>query len=498
MSFIKFNAITDERGTLSFTQNDQLPFDIKRIFYLTNLSGLRGGHSHYVCEQILYCLNGSCDLYCTNGKKENNYLINNKSGGFYTPTNNWIEITNFKDNCILLVLCSHLFDKDDYCYDKKLFYKHINEKSSPINAKILLNNIVKHTSPFKNELLSKFDKILSNGQFTYGDETKEFESKFSKYINVNYCVSCNNGTSALILALQSLNLENNSEILIQTNPYVADAIAIVNNKLNIKWVDIDEDSLTIDIDKIEENITSKTKVILLVHLYGICCDMDKILELKNKYNLYLIEDCAQAHGSMWKNKKLGSFGDIGCFSFYPSKNLGAVGEAGCIVTNNNEFFNKINCLKVFGQKELFNYVFIGNNYKSSNLIMASLNLKLDYLDQFNEKRNNIASVYKNNIITNNNITLLKCNKYNYVNYHLFVIIVENRDKLMEYLTEHNIQCSIHYPNPLYLTEAYNKYLCKYTTFNILSKKILSLPMYPEMEIHEIEYICNHINTFYNL
>lgn len=497
MSFIKNNIITDKRGTLTYAQNNELPFDIKRIFYLSNLSFIRGGHSHYKCEQILYCLNGSCDLYCTDGEKENKYIINNKSLGFYTPNDHWIELTNFRNNCIILVLCSHLFDKDDYCRDKILFYKHISKKQSHPNMnKILLNNIIKHTNPFKRELLKKVETILSNGQFTYGDETKEFEIKFSKYIGVNYCISCSNGTTALILALQSLNLEDDSEILIQTNSYVADIIAIVNNKLNIKWIEIDEQNLNIDINKIEENITNKTKAILLVHLYGICCNMDYIIELKNKHNLYLIEDCAQAHGSMWKNKKLGSFGDISCFSFYPSKNLGAIGEAGCIVTNNINYYKLIESLKFFGQKALYDYAYIGNNFKSSNIIMASLNLKIDYLDSFNEKRREAFLLYNIYLKDNKNITFLKIDKDNYINCHLCVIIVEDRDNLIKYLNNNNIESGIHYPNPLYLTEAYNKYSSKYTNFNLLSKKIISLPIYAEIEKNEIIYICNIINSFY--
>lgn len=496
MSFIKNNIITDCRGTLSYTQNNELPFDIKRIFYLSNLSSTRGGHSHYKCEQILYCINGSCDLYCSDGNTENRYIINNTSGGFYTPNNHWLEITNFRDNCIVLVLCSHLFDTNDYCRDKKLFYNHISKKSQHTIDKISLNNIVKHNSQFKRELLNKFDRILSNGQFTYGDETKEFETKFSKYIGVDYCISCSNGTTALILALQSLNLEDGSEVLIQTNSYVADVIAIVNNKLNIKWIEIDEKNLNIDVNKIEENITNKTKALLLVHLYGICCNMDRILEIKNKHNLYLIEDCAQAHGSMWKNKKLGSFGDISCFSFYPSKNLGAVGEAGCVLTNNINYYKLINSLKFFGQKGVYDYVYIGNNYKSSNLIMASLNLKIDYLDSFNEKRSNAVLLYKTILKDNNNITFLEVDKNNYVNCHLCVIIVNDRDNLMKHLNNNNIECGIHYPNPLYLTEAYIQYESKYTNFNSLSKKIISLPIYAEIEKHEIIFICDIINSFY--
>jgi len=491
--FIPITTIMNETGALSFTQNNILPFTMKRIFYITNLNNKRGGHSHYKCEQILYCINGSCTLYCYDGDKEFISDINNKNGGFYTPPNHWLEIYNFSSDCVILVLCSEYFDETDYCRDKFEFNNYINNLKKQI-VPIKLNNIVKNISPLKNILLDKFNEILSNGQFINGTETNQFEEKFSKYMNLNYTVSCCNGTSALFLALESLNLPEGSEVLVQTNAYIADIIAILNSNLKVKWIDINDQTLTVDINKIEENITPNTKVLLLVHLYGMCANMDEILKIKEKHNLYLIEDCAQAHGSMWNNKKLGTFGDISCFSFYPSKNLGSVGEAGCISTNNIEFKNKINCYKQFGQQGTYNYIHRGHNLKSSNLIMASVNLKLDYLDEYNNKRRNIAFLYKK-YLNNSKITFIKENDNNYINYHLFVILVDNRDKLIEYLKENNIETGIHYPNPIYLTEPYKYLDCKYTNFTKLSSRILSLPMYPELTEEEVIYISTKINNF---
>jgi dTDP-4-dehydrorhamnose 3,5-epimerase-like enzyme len=242
--FIKITTITDERGSLSFTQNNLLPFSIKRIFYLTNLNGKRGGHSHYNCEQLLYCISGSCTLYCYDGEEELYNNINNLSGGFYTPSNHWLEIYNFSSDCVILVLCSNYFDKTDYCRDKLEFSNYIKNLKNQI-IPIKLNNIVKNIEPLKNILLDKFDEILSNGQFINGIETNQFEEKFSKYMNLKYTVSCCNGTAALFLALQSLNIPEGSEVLVQTNAYIADIIAILNNNLKVKWIDIDNKTLTV-------------------------------------------------------------------------------------------------------------------------------------------------------------------------------------------------------------------------------------------------------------
>lgn len=494
--FIPITTIIDERGSLSFTQNNLLPFLIKRIFYLTNLSTIRGGHSHYKSEQILYCINGKCSLYCDDGNEKLKCDIDNDIGGLYIPANHWVEISNFSENCVILVLCSDNFDEKDYCRDKVEFIRYVNELKNQI-IPIKLNNVIKNIEPLKNQLLDKYNEILSNGQFINGNETMEFEEKFSKYMNLKYTVTCCNGTAALFLALKSLNLPDDSEILIQTNTYIAGIISICSSNLKVKWVEIDENTLTIDVNKIEENITSKTKVLLLVHLYGMCTNMDEIVRIKEKHNLFLIEDCAQAHGAMWNNKKLGTFGDIACFSFYPSKNLGAVGEAGCISTNNIEYKNRISCLKQFGQQGVYNYIYSGFNLKSSNLIIASINLKLEYLDEYNNKRNMIAKLYKK-YLNKEKIILLKEDERNYINYHLFVIIVENRDKLIEYLKENKIESGIHYPNPIYLTEPYKHLECKYDKFTNLSTKIISLPIYPELTEEEVIYICSKINSFMKL
>lgn len=481
---------TDERGNLSVVQNDNLPFQMKRMFYLTNLKGVRGRHFHKLTEQMIYCVNGKCSLYCYDGLCEMTINMTTESNGFYVPVNHWIELSNFADNCIMLIICSHAFDSNDYYTDKN----NININDSTVHN-VKLNNLQIHTSQLKNKLLGAIDNILSNGEFTYGEETRNFEQKFSEYLDVKYTISCNNGTSALILALKCLNLPENTEVLIQTNTYVSGLIAIRDNNLQVKWIDIDKNNLMASTTSIEENITSNTKVLLLVHLYGMCCDMDEIMRIKNKYCLCLIEDCCQAHGSTWKNKKLGSFGDISCFSFYPSKNLGAIGEAGCIVTNNEQYYNTIMSLKQFGQKSLYDYVCEGGNYKSSNIIMSSVNVKLDYLDSFNLKRNTIAKLYEKYLSPK--ITFLKVEENIFCNYHLFVIIVDNRNEMKEYLKNCGIETNIHYPNPLYLTEAYMSLKCEFTNFTELSSKILSLPIYPEMTQEEVIYVSNCINKFIN-
>jgi len=492
MSFINIKNVIDERGQLNFIQENQIPFNIKRIFYITKISGMRGGHSHYECEQILICLNGTCELYHTDGNNENRFYLSNNSKGFYTPVNNWVEINNFSDNCIILVLCSHLFEEKDYCRDKDLFYKIMKTKEKNI---VKFNDISKENQQFKDEMILSVKNIIERGDFTYGKETIEFEKKFSNYIGMNYCVSCSNGTSALILALQSLCLDENSEILIQSNTYVSGVIAILKNNLKIKWVDINSKNLNIDVKSLEENITENTKGLLLVHMYGSCTDMDKIMEIKRKYNLFLVEDCAQAHGSEWKNKKLGSFGDISCFSFYPTKNLGAIGEAGCILTNEKIIYERIEKLKNFGQGERYKYSIFGENYKSSNLVMSSLNIKLKKLDQLNDNRINASKIYKKHL--NNKIKFLEYDTVNLkYNFHLFVVILEKRDDLIRFLKTKNIEVGIHYPFPVYKTEAYKNFPCKYDTSEIMSKKILSLPFYPKIDEKNILYICEQINNFY--
>lgn len=355
----------------------------------------------------------------------------------------------------------------------------------------------KNYKEIKDEVNISINNNLQKCNYILGDEVKLFENNFASYIGVKYCIGVGNGTDALEIAICALDLPPESEIIVQGNTYIATCLSVINNSYKLVLCDVDKDTHMINIDEIKKKITHKTKAIILVHLYGFMTNMDKILEICEKYNLYLIEDCAQSHGATYLNKRAGSFGIMSCFSFYPSKNLGAYGDGGCIATNDDKLNEKIRKLSNLGCKIKYNHEIIGRNSRLDTIQASILNVKLKYLDTNNNKRLNNALLYSELLGKNQNIILPIILKETIPVYHLYVIRAKKRDLLQKYLSAHGIETLIHYPVPLCNTPALQSYIDNITkNVSELCDEIISLPMYPELERDEIIYICNKINDFY--
>jgi len=360
--------------------------------------------------------------------------------------------------------------------------------------KVKFCDLSKNYLSIKNEINNEINNVLNSCNYINGSQVNTFENNFASYIGKKYCIGVNSGTDALEIALSSLNLDKDSEVIIQGNTYIATCYSVINNNLKLVLCDVDKKTHMIDLDDLESKITKKTKVIIVVHLYGFSVNMEKLLEICEKYNIILIEDCAQSHGATFNNKKLGSFGKLSCFSFYPSKNLGAYGDGGCILTDDIELNNFIRKKGNMGSIEKYHHEILGRNSRLDTIQASILNVKLKYLDQNNQKRFNNAMVYYDLLKNNSNVILPA-----YINkpvFHLFVIRVKNRNNLIEYLKNNNIETSIHYP----------EVLCKNPNLKIdyenkncidLCDEIISLPMYPELSKEEIEYVCEKINDFYS-
>lgn len=336
-------------------------------------------------------------------------------------------------------------------------------------------------------------EVLEKGWFILGGQGELFEKEFAEYCGKQFGVGVNSGTDALELALKSLNIKQGDEVLTAVNTAIPTAMAIIGAGATPVFVDIKEDYL-IDVTKIEEKITEKTKAIIPVHLYGQSCDMDKIFEISGKNNIPVIEDCCQAHGAEYKGKKV-PIGNVGCFSFYPSKNLGAFGEAGMIVTNNKEVSDKLKLLRNYGQSTKYHADIIGKNSRLDEIQASILRTKLKHLDKGNEKRKELAELYNSKL---KEITITpKENENNKHIYHLYVIRVKDRDLFAEELKKRDIGIGIHYPIPLHLQKAFQYLNYKQGDFPIaekLSKEILSLPMFPELKQEEVEKVCDEINN----
>ena len=364
---------------------------------------------------------------------------------------------------------------------------------------IPLVDLKRQYESIKEEINGAIIRVLERGNFILGEEVSKFEEEFSSYCNVKYGIGVASGTDALTLAIRALGIGRGDEVITVPNTFIATVDAIVRNGAKPVFVDIDEESYNIDVNKIEEKITKNTRAVIPVHMYGQPADMDPILDIAEANNMYVIEDASQAHGAEYKGKKVGSLGDIAAFSFYPSKNLGAVGDAGIIVTNNEELADKIRVLRNYGQRKKYYHDFIGYNSRLDEIQAAVLRVKLKYLDVWNEKRRELAKIYNEQFSDVREIKPPIEMDYAKHVYHLYVIRCKNRDELRQYLKSKGISTGIHYPIPIHLQEAYKYLGYRSGDFPITEKyadEILSLPMFPELTKEEIRVMSSFFMVFY--
>lgn len=358
----------------------------------------------------------------------------------------------------------------------------------------------------KNEILNEINDVLDNTAYISGKKVERFESEFAKILGVKYCVGLSSGTDALHTALKAINVKQNDEVIVPVNTFIATSAAVTLCGAKPVFVDNDEKTYNIDVNKIESAVTKNTKAIIPVHLYGQPAEMEPILEIAKKYNIYIIEDCSQAHLSEYKLKKTGSFGNIGTFSFYPGKNLGAYGEAGAAVTNNEELYNKMLRFRQHGAAQKYIHEFEGHNYRMEEIQAGVLYIKLKYLKQWTESRRRIAAQYTQyfsefNGGHNHSIRQFSvpfCPDYIKHVYHLYIVNTFKRDELQQYLHGKGIQTSLHYPVPLHLQRAYTYLNYKKGDFPAAEEacsRILSLPMYPELTKEQVNYVCEMIKSF---
>ncbi|MBU1853238.1 MAG: DegT/DnrJ/EryC1/StrS family aminotransferase [Candidatus Omnitrophica bacterium] len=351
----------------------------------------------------------------------------------------------------------------------------------------------------KDEIRGPLEEVIKSGQFILGKDVGLFEQAFSAYCNMKYGVGLNSGTDALFLACLACGIGKGDEVIVVPYTYIATLLAISMTGAKPVLVDIDEETYNIDVSKIERKITNKTKAVLPVHLYGHPVDMDPLMKIAEKYNLKVIEDCAQAHGALYKNKKVGSFGDVSCFSFYPTKNLGAFGDAGMALTDSEEIKQRLISLRDYGRKGRYEHVIKGYNSRLDTLQAAILRVKLKHLDEWNEKRRKNAHLYTK-LFKEKGLDLVLPYEADYVKhvYHIYVVRIKNREEVVKQLMDKGIRTLIHYPIPIHLQAAYKELGYKKGDFPIAEKcceEVLTLPMYPELGEQEIRYVVDTFSGF---
>ena len=348
---------------------------------------------------------------------------------------------------------------------------------------------------FRNEIDTRIKQVLDSGWYLLGKQDEQFEQNFAKYCGVKHCIGCANGLDALNLIIRAFGFSQGDEIIVPANTYIASILAISENGCTPVLVEPDIETRNINPDLIEEKITSKTKAILVVHLYGQAVQMDKIWDLAKKYNLKVIEDSAQAHGAIYKGKRTGALGDASGFSFYPGKNLGCMGDGGCVTTNDDELANKVRALRNYGSHKKYCNLYKGVNSRLDEIQAAIIDVKLPHLDKDNERRREIAKYYRENIKNPKIILPTSYDEKAHV-WHVFAIRTENRDKFQEYLKENDIQTLIHYPTPPHKQEAYKEWNnMSFPITEEIHKTILSIPISPVMTDEEVKKVVEVINAY---
>lgn len=355
-------------------------------------------------------------------------------------------------------------------------------------------NLKKVNQPYFKEFNTVFNNVLESGWFVLGHNVEEFEKEFADYININHCVGLASGLDALTISIKVLDLKKKSEIIVPSNTYIATILSVLISGNVPVLVEPDIATYNIDPERIEDAITSKTRAIIIVHLYGKPCDMDPIIDICNRYNLYLIEDCAQAHGAEYKGRKVGSFGDMAAFSYYPTKNLGCLGDGGALTTNNPDYSRKAKMVRNYGSEKKYYNECQGVNSRLDEIQAAFLRVKLKHLNDIVKHKRELASAYFKEI--SENFVTPSINPDFFDVYHIFNIRHKKRDELKQYLLDNGVKTEVHYPVPPHLQKAMKSMKSlKFPISEEIHNTTLSLPISSFHTFDDIKTVIKLLNDF---
>ena len=360
-------------------------------------------------------------------------------------------------------------------------------------------DLEKINNRFRDEIDSRIKTILDKGWYLQGEENETFIKNFAQYCGTKYCIGVANGLDALNLIIKAMGFGVGDEIIVPANTYIASILAITQNGCTPVLVEPDINTYNINPDLIEEKITSRTKAIMVVHLYGQAVQMEKVWELAKKYNLKVIEDSAQAHGAginvEGKIKRVGNLSDASGFSFYPGKNLGCMGDGGAVTTNDDELAQKIKAIANYGSDRKYHHIYKGVNSRLDEIQAAVLDVKLKYLDKDNQRRREISKYYRENIKNEKIILPTAYNEHSHV-WHVFVVRTQERDRFQQYLSDNGIQTIIHYPTPPHKQECYKEWNnLSFPITEEIHKTIISLPISPVMTDEEVKKVVEVVNEY---
>lgn len=369
--------------------------------------------------------------------------------------------------------------------------------SKELQMKVPFNEFANMHNEIRNEIFDSFKRLYDLDWYILGNEVKKFENEFAEFCETDNCIGVGNGLDALRLILQAYDIGVGDEVIVPSNTFIASALAVTYSGADVVFVEPDIETYNIDPRLIEEKISKKTKAIMAVHLYGQPCDMDQINAIARKFHLKVIEDAAQAHGALYKGRKIGSLGDAAAFSFYPGKNLGALGDAGAITTNDNELAKKVKALSDYGSVKKYEHLYKGTNSRLDEIQASFLRTKLRSLEKWNTNRKKTACIYLDKI-KNSKVVLPKVAEFGDPVWHIFALRVEHRDAFESYLSKNGIGTNVHYPTPIHLQKAYSDLGLSEGCLPIaekIAREEISIPMFYGITTEQVNYVIDIINKW---
>ena len=477
----------------------EIPFHVKRNYLVVtaDIPQSRGAHAHKKLWQLITLAHGEAQISFEGVTGTHQFTLDHYQQGIIVPPGFWRDIT-MKPHTMLSVLASDEYNEQDYIrdYDEFQQWLALTQTINHVSFTALHRCHENLRLPIERALMQE----LASNDFIKGDTVDLFEKNFALYCNVKHAIGCGNGLDALYLALRAQGIGENDEVIVPANSFIASALAVEKCGAKSVFIDCDNQGYGLDIEQLQQTITPQCKAIIAVHLYGIPLDMDRVMAVADKHQLFVLEDAAQAHGADYKGRKVGSLGHAAAFSFYPTKNLGALGDGGAVVTDDDELARKIRLLGNYGSEVKYQYQQAGINSRLDSMQAAVLNTKLAYLDEWNRKRRLLAEIYHNELASCDGVILPAITDNVTPVWHLYPIRLKQanadmREALLNHLTQHNIDYGLHYPVPIHQTAAYNKQQSFPNTENLAVSEV-SLPMSPFLTTDEIYYVCKKIKEFY--
>lgn len=491
----RISAVDDSEINVA-EYNQQLPFLVKRNYVISTKAKERygGRHSHKTLWQLFICTSGSFEITLRKGDEQLSFSINSPSEAILVSPGWWREYTLAAHSSVS-VLASEIFDEEDYIRANS--YPHIaqNEqiKTVPFVA------LDRENKSLTNDLNSILDNEIKSNELILGNSVKLFEQQFASFCETKHAVGCGNGLDALTIALLAYDIKPEDEILIPANTFIATALAVSRIGAKPVFVECNRYTGLFNISYLKQKISTKTKAIIPVHLYGNPENMDEIMALSQEHNLIVIEDAAQAHGALYKGKKVGSLGHAAAFSFYPTKNLGALGDGGCITSNDEEFASKARTIANYGSKHKYHYEIVGFNSRLDSIQAAFLSRKLVELEHWNQIRKEHYALYLHHLNKLGEVKMIESCELDSPVWHICPIFLNQqstRDALKQYLAQNSVATNIHYPEPLHLTQPYKTNLLTLPNAEYNANSQLSLPMCPFLTSEEVNYVCQLIVRFF--